>query len=317
MAVDPVLPPIPDEATYRRLRGDPAPWLPAVRTLCARHGLDADDAYMPPGGTNILFHVRGGPWIKLFPPLWPEDFVRERTGIAATNGIEGLAVPQLVAEGELDGWPYLLLSHVAGRPIGTLWPDLDEATRVDVARQLGALLARLHAVDVTTCAPIHEDWPTYARALRADAVTRQAGYGLDPAWVADLAAFVADLPPMEAGREVFLHADVTDEHVHLEQRDGRWTVTGLIDFGDAMVGDWRYEFAAPLVFITQGRPAAQRALLEGYGVPPADLDASLGRSLVAWAFLHRWGRIASYTRFARGKTPTSLEALAASIWSSA
>lgn len=315
MPTGPILPPVPDEAAYRALHGDPAPWLPAMRVICERHGLDPDAAYRARGGTNVVFHVRGGPWIKMFPPLWPEDFVRERTGIQAVGGAEDLAVPHLIADGELEGWPYLLLSDIPGRPIGTLWPDLDARARVDVMRALGALLARIHAVDPAGFDAIREDWPTYARALRADAVTRQAGYGLDPAWVAALETFVADLPPMDAARPVCLHADVTDEHVYLQERGGRWTVSGLIDFGDAMVGDPLYEFAAPLVFLTQGQPTAQRALLAGYGLDTR--DEALGRRLVGWAFLHRWGRIATYARFAQEPAPTSLADLAASIWSPA
>lgn len=317
MAATPLLPSVPDKDAYRKLRGDPQPWLAAIETICARHGLDADDAYASPGGTNVVFHVRGGPWIKLFPPLWPEDFVRERTGIAAVTGLDGLEVPDLLHEGTLEDWPYLVLSHVHGRPIGTVWPELDKTSQVAVAQQLGALLARLHAVDRAACTAIDEDWPLLARGLRADAAVRQAGYGLEPAWVAELEAFIDTLPPTDDGREVFLHADVTDEHVYLEERAGRWTVTGLIDFGDAMIGDWRYEFAAPLVFLCQGRPAVQRALLTGYGLAPAELTPEFGRMLTAWAFLHRWGRISAYPAFAPEPQPTSLAALITSIWTPA
>ena len=311
----PLLPAVPTMDAYRAVHGDPAAWLPAIRVLCERHGLDAERAYMAPGGTNVVFHVRGGPWIKLFPPLWPQDFVRERTGIAATTGVDGLAVPQLLGDGELEGWPYLVLSDVAGRAIKDVWPELDEDARVDVARQAGALFARLHAVDKGVCAAIDEDWPTFARALRDDALTRQTGYGLDPAWATELEAFVQALPPMDDGRVVFLHADVTDEHLYLEEREGRPVVTGLIDFGDAMLGDWRYEFAAPLVFLSQGRRRVQRAWLEGYGLDAATIEEpAFGRALVGWTFLHRWGRIPTYARFAPEPRPKSLAALADSIW---
>ena len=307
---------MPDEAAYRAIHGDPKPYLPALRVICERHGLDVDDAYMPSGGTNIVWHVRGGPWIKMFPPLWPQDFVRERTGLAATGSVDGLNVPQLLGEGELEGWPYMLLSNVPGHAVGTVWLDMKPEDRVDVARQAGALFAQLHDTDVAACAAIHEDWPAFARSLRSDAVTRQQGYGLDASWAEDLAAFLDTLPPTDDGREVFLHADVTDEHLYLERRDDRWVVTGLIDFGDAMVGDWRYEFAAPLVFLAQGQPRVQRALLEGYGLAADELTPELGRILAGWTFMHRWGRIPTYARFAHGKTPETLDALAASIWSS-
>lgn len=311
----PLLPEVPDEATFTRLRGDPQIWLPAIRTICARHGLDADQAFAERTGSNVLFQVAGGPWIKLFLPLWPGDHLRERAGLRAATGIADLAVPHVLHEGELEGWQYLVLSHVEGRAIGTVWPDLDPSTRVELAQQAGALFRRLHdRAEPAAFAPIQEDWPSYARALRADAVMRQTGYGLDPAWAGALAEFVAALPPMDTGSEVVLHADVTDEHLFLDKRDGRWAITGLIDFGDAMVGDLAYEFAAPLVFLCQRQPRVQRALLEGYGFTPNELTPAFGQRLVAWALLHRWGRIASYARFTPGPPPQSLADLVEAIW---
>ncbi len=318
MPDQPLLPAVPDEKAFEALRGDALPWLPAIRTICARHGLSAEQAFAERTGSNVVFQVERGPWIKLFPPLWPGDHLRERTGLLAARAVEGLAIPQLLHEGEVEGWPYVVLSHIPGRPIGLVWPSLVETVRVDLARQLGALLKRFHTeVEVASCAPIHEDWPAYARALRTDAVARQASYGLDPAWVSDLERFVAALPPMDAGRPVVLHADVTDQHVFIQEDGGRWSVTGLIDFGDTMIGDAEYEFAAPLVFLTQGQPAVQRALLEGYGHPSASLTPGLGRRLAAWALLHRWGRIPSYGRFAAGPPARHLDDLVASIWTPA
>ena len=312
----PLLPPVPDLAAYRRLRGDPAPWLAAVEVICERHGLDAEHAYLERTGTNVVFRVAGGPWIKLYPPPFLEDALRERTGLRATQGLGGLALPQLRHEGELEGWPYLVLTHLEGHPAGEIWSDLPREAQTDVARQLGEVFARLHASDPTGCDAIREeDWPAYAHGLWADAVERQVGHGLGATWVADLERVLEALgPPPVPAREVLLHADVTDDHVMLEERAGRWRVTGLIDFGDAMLGDPDYEFAAPLVFLAQRRPAVQRALLEGYGVAPVEVDTDLGRRLVRWCLIHRYGQIPTFGRFAPEPRPTSLDELVAALW---
>ena len=72
-----LLPDVPDMAAYRKVYKYPDTWLPAMRAICRRHGLDPDALYGEPTGTNAVFRVGDGPWIKLFPPLWPEDVVRE------------------------------------------------------------------------------------------------------------------------------------------------------------------------------------------------------------------------------------------------
>ncbi|MDA1194172.1 MAG: aminoglycoside 3'-phosphotransferase/choline kinase family protein [Planctomycetota bacterium] len=313
MPAAPLLPPVADLAAYRALRRDPAVWLPAVETICARHGLGSD-AYAATTGTNVVFHVPGRGWIKLFTPLWPEDFVRERTGLAAVAALDGLGVPEVLHEGELEGWPYVVLSPIPGQAIGTIWQDMSEATRVDLARQLGALLARMHAVDTSACGAIRCDWRAFAGDLRATTMTRQAGHGLQASWLVELEAHLAALPPLDEERPVLLHADVTDEHVFVEQIDGHARITGLIDFGDAMIGDYRYEFAAPLVFLTQGRPRQQRALLEGYGLAEQARDPTFTRGLVGWTLMHRYGRIPTYAEFTPGRPPDSLARLVESLW---
>ncbi len=313
----PLLPPVPDLEAYRQVRGDPTLWLPAFQAICSRHGIDGDDLYAERTGSNMVFRAGDGPWIKLFPPLLDEDFIRERTGLAAAADAADLDLPRLLHVGTFEGWPYLVLSHVEGAALGTVWADLGEHDQIDLARQTGALLARLHTVDVAACEPIRADWPAWVAEQRAVAVDRQRSHGLDDAWTAELARYVAALPPMVDPRDppVFLHADVTDEHVFVVQRAGRWQVTGLIDFGDAMVGDRLYEFAAPLVFLGQRRPRLQRALLEGYGWDPAALDPQVIRRMVAWCCLHRWGRIVEYGGFTPGKRPQDLGELLDAIWS--
>lgn len=312
-----LLPDVPDVDAYRAVRGDPAVWLPAFEVICARHGIDAGDLYAERSGTNMVFRAGHGPWLKLFAPLWAEDFVRERTSLAAVASDEWLALPQLLHEGEIEGWPYLVLSHLEGRAIGAVWPALDREERVDLARQVGALLQRLHAVDVRACAPIHDDWPAWVNEQRAVCVERQRGYGLEPDWVRELEVRVAALPALLDPEDapVFLHADVTDEHVFVERREGRWRVTGLIDFGDAMVGDRLYEFAAPLVFMSQRQPQVQRALLAGYGWDADRVAPTMIQRMVGWCLLHRYGRIQEYPLFTPGRKPQTLAELIEAIWS--
>ncbi len=311
----PLLPPVPDVEAYRKLRGDPTPWLPAMEEIARRHGLESDGLYAERTGTNIVFRAHDGPWIKLFAPLWLEDYTRERTGLAAVRGVAGVAAPQLLHEGEVESWPYMVLSHLSGVAIGNVWPHLPERERVDVARQVGGLLARLHEVDISSSGPIHGDWDAWTAEARTLCVARQGERELPPGWKGQLQAWVAELPAMidPSDRAVFLHADVTDDHIFLEKQDGRWRVTGLIDFGDAMVGDRLYEFAAPLVFLCQRRPREQRALLEGYGYDVAALDPLVLDRMAAWCLLHRYGRIEWFLRCTPGPPPATLAELIAAL----
>ncbi|MDH3591837.1 MAG: hypothetical protein OER88_08165, partial [Planctomycetota bacterium] len=76
-----LLPRIDSFEDYKPLYTQSEPWLPAVRAICERHGLDAGDLRRAGFGTHVVFFT-GDRVIKLFCRLWPEDFVCERAVLA-------------------------------------------------------------------------------------------------------------------------------------------------------------------------------------------------------------------------------------------
>ena len=308
-----LLPDVPDMAAYRKVYKYPDTWLPAMRAICRRHGLDPDALYGEPTGTNAVFRVGDGPWIKLFPPLWPEDVVRERVGLHAIEGLEGVEAPAILADETLGDWRYLLLSHVEGQAIGSVWLDLTPDEQISLGEQMGALMKRLHAADRSRCGDITEDWSEFLDLRRIGTAKRNQERGLRDGWYEPLKAFVPEAiaivdRPFEP---VFLHADLTDDHWFVRRIDGAWHVTGLIDFGDAMVGDPLYEFAAPAMFLSQRRPAVQRAMLRGYGLA----DTKEVRNVIrAWTIVHRFSLVENAIRVCPEPSPETLQALLDALW---
>jgi hygromycin-B 7''-O-kinase len=134
------------------------------------------------------------------------------------------------------------------------------------------------------------DWPAFVEHQVQACASKLAQSALDERLVRSTLAFLDHLPSL-LGPElqpVLLSADVTDEHVLVGQRDGRWELTGYIDFGDAMVGHPYYEFVAPGCCITYRSPRLRRAMLLGYGFSEAQLDERLSEQLMAYTLLHRF-----------------------------
>jgi hygromycin-B 7''-O-kinase len=292
------------------LRGDPAVWLPAIRVIAERHGLGTDSLYAERTGTNVVFSAGDSAWIKLIVPLWREDFDREQCALAALRD-SGVPVPPLLADGTLEGWPYLVMGCVPGRNIATVWSDLDRRTQIALATELGTIIARLHAVDTTGLTALEHDWSAFMRQQRDRCLAKHAEAGASEAWQAEIARYVQSVPVLDepGSLPVLLHADLTDEHLMVAQQGGAWRVTGIIDWADAMLGQPLYEFSAPLVFLTQRQPWAQRAILRGYGFSDAELTPDLARRLTAYALLHRFGRLADFLRLCPAPRPTSMAEL--------
>lgn len=288
-----LLPAISDLEAYRRVYRDEATWLPAMRAICAEQGLDPTTLAFAPPGTHVVFRVEEELYIKLFAPLWGSDYHCERAVLAALPDAPGRTVPCLAVEGAIEGWPYIVITAVRGRPLCQVWAELSTEERLSIVRQCGAFMAWLHMVPLTGLDVIAVDWSAFV-TQQAEACIRQVvDAGLDRGWIASARAVLERTASLaeEGVRCVLLSADVTDEHVMVEQRDGEWSFSGYIDFGDAMLGQALYEFGAPGCSIVRGVPALARALLLGYGYSDEELNADLAERLTAYTLLHRYIRV--------------------------
>ena len=129
-----MLPPVPDVAAWRVLRRDAGSQRPAFEAIAARHGLAAGELSLLDKGTHLVWATQLNV-IKLFVPLWPEDASVETTLLEMVAGT-ALPVPQLEAQGDLDGWPYVVMSRVPGESIGIVWRTLHDGGRTRLASHL-------------------------------------------------------------------------------------------------------------------------------------------------------------------------------------
>lgn len=255
--------------------------MPAANAICARHHLDGQDLRRAVLGTNIVFHTQGY-ILKLFCRLWEDAFTAE---YCALKHVQGLPTPQVVAAGELEGWPYLVMSCLPGIPALDVWNRLDEDTQAAIIWELGRMLRQLHGHPAI--AALATDWSWFLQ----ERIARAEGYhGVDEPWRSWIRERLTSFcePPFEP---VLLHADLTEDHLLLGEREGVWRITGLIDFADAKMGHAYYDFVAPLAFFTFGRPHLSRTLIEGYGLR---LTAELAERLTTYCLLHEFGRVQDF-----------------------
>ena len=273
-----MLPAIANKEAYRALYMNTTVWLPAMERICERHGLDSSALRREPPGTHIVFRT-GSRILKLFCTLWGDDYNSER---AVLHHLQDLRVPQVEAEGEFEGWPYLIITAVPGRPVEHVWRGLNMEEKRSILEHLGGFMQTLHQQP-----PIPEfemDWDQF---LAERVAQWQVHHQAEGAWRDWIRGRITGF--REPGfRPVLLNADITDEHVLIASRDGHWQFTGVIDFGDAMMGHPHYEFVAPLMCLTIGEPSLSRTLVESYGM---ELTPALADRLTTYCLLHKYGRL--------------------------
>ena len=229
--------------------GDVGFWWPHVARIAERHGLNAAGR-KPVAGFNPTYptFLFGDVVVKLFghTRAWRSSHAAESAAHALIATDPEIAAPRVVAQGSLydnadPPWPYLVTTRMSG----VSWQDADlsPAQRHAVAAELGEQVRRIHALR-SLHAIAHEDWS----ALNVTAAAERSS--LPPHLIAQIDDYLAARAPFD---RVFVHGDLCDMHAFVD--NGR--LTGIIDWGDAMVTDRHYE----LIQLYRGMFGCDGALL--------------------------------------------------------
>lgn len=264
-----LLPTLTHAKAYAELFGQDAPWRPAISEIATRH--DVDGPLIRLGGSNVIF---GGPnaVIKIYAPMWSEDAAIEGEALRACASRLPLAIPEPIASGTLEGWAYLVLRRLPGRPLLDGWHDLDPAARAHACQETAHLCAALHRVPTAGLRHVPSARPLLQRPI-AEVCEKHRREGLDERWIDDIATLLeASDGNLDGSADVFVHADVHPEHLFVE--GGR--LSGLIDFADALIAPAEYELAATLALMCAPTREDPSAFVDAYG---RQLDAPLRRAL--------------------------------------
>jgi aminoglycoside phosphotransferase (APT) family kinase protein len=85
---------------------------------------------------------------------------------------------------------------------------------------------------------------------------------------------------------VLVHGDLSHLNFMVEQHDGRWAITGLLDWGDVKVGPWTHELISPAVHMYLGDRDVLRAWYGAYGRPSREMASAVAHVATARAMLY-------------------------------
>jgi hygromycin-B 7''-O-kinase len=242
-------------------------------------------------GTCAVFVVDGAAVIKFFPPMVVRDYERERDVYRLID--LSPYQPRLLAEGMFHdriSWPYLVFSHLPGEAWRETMPLMSREDQLEVMRELGWVMRRVHDTPLSPGGvwPAASDWLAFVESrqswMKADLLDRTA---LPDQTIREIEALL-EATDWRAARPCLLHADLTEDHLLVSRRSGRWALSGLIDWADAEVGDPYYEWVALWFSVCRRDVGLFSAFLSGYdpGQGTGDIQAS---RLLAFAVLHRFG----------------------------
>jgi len=282
------LPSIADYESYRDWRAASNP-LAIARDIARSRGLGCDAPHVFATGTNIVVALDERLILKLFPPMLRAQFASERLALSHLRGRLSLPIPDIVVEGERDGWPYLVITRLAGVLGSQAWPMLPEAQKERVLGEIGATIAEVQRVPPAALLDVEPGWTEFLRGQIAGCRARHERLGLAAKFLDGLDDLLRDatsLIPVNAP-PVILTGEYIPENFLLAEDGGEWRLAGLIDFGDVMTGFGDYDLLGPSAFMAAGRPRRVQRLFEGFGYSRRDAGFALKRRLMALMLLHR------------------------------
>jgi len=241
---------------YRRCFTDVSLWAPFVAVVCARHDLPLIG---PPRtglpGSYPTFIVSERWVIKFFGPLFDglACFPVEQFASQLLQPPD-FPVPALIATGKLfpdaepeSSWPYLIFEYIPALSIGEVYAQVSPASMRSLARQVGGLLKRIHALPIPLDSHLPTTWDSYSdllNSLAADCLSRHTAWGSLPSpLLAEIPDYLLPTPELlpQTAAVSLIHADLTRDHLLGDLHHGDWHLRAIIDFGDAISGDLFYE----------------------------------------------------------------------------
>jgi hygromycin-B 7''-O-kinase len=285
------LPSFTEHEPFRPFRADAAQWLPIAHDIARGHGVACTAPHVFATGTNLVLALDEKLILKIFPPFLRGQFTSERSTLVQLRGKLRIAIPEIVVEGERDGWPYLVITRLSGVLGADAWPALPEQDKERLLADIGENIAQVQRVPTGTLARIEPSWHVFLRGQIEGCRARHERFGLPQRFLDgldDLLSDAAGLIELD-GPPVILTGEYIPENFLLSRDGAGWRLSGLIDFGDVMTGRGEYDLLGPSVLMGGGMPRRVQSLFAGFGYATSDITPDLKRRLMALMLLHRYG----------------------------
>ncbi|MBL8326222.1 MAG: aminoglycoside 3'-phosphotransferase/choline kinase family protein [Rubrivivax sp.] len=299
------LPAAPSAEAFDTLHDDPAAWRDALVDIARSHG--GGKLVQESAGTVLVARLGRDRVLKVYPPFLRDHFEFEHAMLQQLHGRLRVPTPELLADGQRDGWPYLVMTQLAGEPLTASWPRMNEAERCALLRETGALAAEVHALPVgAAAAAAAPRWADFIAAQRTRCVERHRRTGLPAHLLEQLPPFLAG--PLPEGPPVLLTGEYTPFNLFTTPQH---RLAAMFDFGDGLVGPREYDWLGPQCFLVAGHRARGAAFIGGYGaaVRPAQREP-----LLRLLLLHRYSNLPAQVKTDGWQQLRSLQELAERLW---
>jgi hygromycin-B 7''-O-kinase len=290
-------------------------WAEIARVILKRHDVLFRHIRRAEHGENIVFLIDNELVLKIYTPQ-KNGYKREKRALEFVEGKPFLHAPGIVADGEIEGFYYLITTQLGGESITRKeWLTLNKKAQFGLVTQLAYGLKELHSYDPRD---IDFDWLEFLRIQVDSALDKQKGDGGNPEWIESIPPYFEKylhlIPDKTA--DAFQHGDVHFGNIRVLAKDGYLKICGLFDFADSIKGFHEYEFIAVGVLMIQGQGELQREFFRAYGYKEHEIDETLRHRMMLLTMLYEYSSLRRYAERLRPEAVNyTLDELERAIWS--
>lgn len=283
---------------YEQFKSDVGLLKEIAQTIISHHSLPAGSLELFSEGTNIVFSYNRDYVVKIYPPMHIEQYKSEALLTEYLVGKLTVKTPDILYQGEIANWPYLIMTQLEGELLETLWEKLSYDNKISIIRELGALIKEVHGLPTNGLEEIDCHWEQFITQQIQHCVAQHQMKKLPLQLLQQMLDYLKPIQERVKTIEkpVILTGEYTPMNMLVKQIKGVWRISGLIDFGDAMLGLPQYDLLGPGAFLIQGDKRLLREFLMAYGYAENQLTHELSHQLTALMLLHKYSNLEAQIR---------------------
>lgn len=258
-----------------------------ARQIMASLKIESKEIHRKIEGSSLLFRVDDN-WLKLTPPFWIDAIETEKKLLNHFYKKLSLQIPQIIHEGEFQGWKFILLSHVDGSSFVEIHKEFDNLDRDRMVEDLSQLMQEVVQVPPIQLNRAFGDWRNFAKKRIHD-MSFHKEKGISDFWIDQISNLLIEVGPAILSLDDYriIHADLNHEHI-LFQKSNCWHMSGLIDFADGMLAPKEVELILPFLVFFRSDKERQRKLLAQIGIDTKTYKVPFSRLMMGLTLCNRF-----------------------------
>lgn len=132
-----------------------------AQIVVSRHPLSVGSLELFSEGTNLVFSYGQDYVIKIYPPIHVDQYKSESLVTQYLVDKLSIKTPHILYQGNIENWPYFIMTRLEGELLETLWEKLDHNNKISIIRELGALIKEVHALPSNGLEAIDCHWEQF------------------------------------------------------------------------------------------------------------------------------------------------------------